>query len=227
MLYLPNLAAICAANVRKTATFFLIFYGRKEIPDLQYIMSAKVRTIQCPSCGAPSSPRSKQCDYCGNYLLHLTQFEKRSSPANEDSGADFKYFHSLRTIYRVVLYAGILMAVVIYGFFFNTLSEDELVMLSPIWFLLMVFGACGLYAEKAVMLILEKEAKTFPDALGKAIGKLKSPLNMIFIVIIFALPGFVFGIRRNFSSPLIISGLTTLIWGAALYIFLVGIFPSM
>ena len=190
-------------------------------------MSAKIRTIQCPSCGAPSSPKSKQCDYCGNYLLHLTLFEKRKSPAPESEDADFKYFHSLRTIYRVSMYAGIAMAVVIYGFFFNDLSEDELVMLSPIWFLLIVFGACGLYAEQAVFLILEKEAKDFPDALGKAIGKLKSPLNKIFIFLVFALPGFVFGIRRNFSSPLIISGLTTLIWGAALYIFLVGIFPSM
>lgn len=184
-------------------------------------MEASVRTINCPSCGAATPPNKSQCDYCGNYLLHLTPFEKRSHPLAGDA-----YFHSLKRLYQASLALGLVAAVLIYFVFFNQLSEDELVLISPTWFLLTIFGTGGLYAEKAVRQILAKQAATFHEALLQSVKGL-SPILVVAVYMVFLIPILLLGISKRLSSPLLIALLITLIWAVVLYLFLVGIFPSL
>lgn len=191
-------------------------------------MSDVVKAITCPSCGAPTPSQAPSCSYCGNYLLHLTPFERKAAPEQpEPKDTTIHYFRSLKQVYRIIMYAGIAMAVVIYFFMFDSFSETELVNISPIWFLMIIFGTCGLYTEKAVYLILNRQAETFSDALSKALSKMKSPITILLVYLVFSLPFLVFGVRKRYSSPLIISFLTTMLWAAALYFFFIAIFPEL
>ncbi|MEM7370959.1 MAG: hypothetical protein AAF587_20260 [Bacteroidota bacterium] len=191
-------------------------------------MPELVKAITCPSCGAPTASKSPQCSYCGNYLLHLTPFERKAAPEKPEAvDTSIHYFRSLKHLYRLIMYAGIAMAGIIYVVMFDSLSETELVNISPIWFLLIIFGTCGLYTEKAVLLILNRQADTFAEALNKAVSELKSPVSIVLVYVVFSLPFLIFGVRERFSSPLIISLLTTLLWAGALYFFLIAIFPEL
>lgn len=118
------------------------------------------------------------------------------------------------------------MMLVLYLVMFDSLSETELVGLSPIWFLLIVFGTCGMHAEKAVNLILSKKADSFADALAKVTSKLP-PFVVIVVYLVFSLPAFFLGLKRWCSSPLLLATLTSGLWGLALYFFLFAIFPSL
>lgn len=191
------------------------------------ILAFMEKIIQCPTCGGSSSPKSERCDFCGNYLLHLTIFEKKNEPGPaQNEGTPAHYFRSLKGLYQIMIAAGLLMAATLYLFMFNRFSETELVTLSPIWFLLTIFGTGGLFTEKAVRLILDKESPDFPSAIKKSAGSL-SPIVQVFVFLIFLVPFFVFGLTKKFSSPLIITSLMTLVWAAVLYLFLMGIFPSL
>lgn len=50
----------------------------------------------------------------------------------------------MKTIYNYILYASIAVAVFIYGFFFNSMSETAMVRWSYLWFPGLLFGAVGL-----------------------------------------------------------------------------------
>jgi len=121
--------------------------------------------------------------------------------------------------------AGLILMLGTYVFFFDTLSEDELVAWSPVWFLLLIFGIGGFYGEKAIHTILDGKAKDFTDALIKASESL-GIITSIFILVVFLLPG-LFGVYKWLSSPFLITLTVTLIWAIGLYFFLYGIFPSM
>ncbi|MEZ4775180.1 MAG: hypothetical protein R3D00_18495 [Bacteroidia bacterium] len=187
------------------------------------------KVIQCPTCGGSSPSKSERCNFCGNYLLHLTIFEKTNEPIPAQAkkeNAPVHYFRSLKLLYQIMITSGLLMAGTIYLFMFDEFSETEMVTVSPIWFLLIIFGTGGLFTEKALRLILDKEVSDFPSAVKKAAESF-SPIVQIGVFLIFLVPFFVFGLTRFFSSPLIITTLMTLVWAAVLYIFLIGIFPSL
>lgn len=187
---------------------------------------SKALALQCPSCGGSNSPKASTCEYCNNYLPNLTIWERRDTPeVAESKGNDYKYFHSLSKLYWAALMAGLILMVGTYVFFFDELSEDELVAWSPIWFLLVIFGIGGFYGEKAIRTLLDGEAKDFTSGLIKASDSLGF-IQRIFIMIVFLLPG-MFGVYKRLSSPVLIALTATLIWAAALYFFLYGIFPSM
>ncbi|MDX2250264.1 MAG: hypothetical protein SF052_26010 [Bacteroidia bacterium] len=186
-----------------------------------------VKVQQCPTCGGSSPHASDRCNYCGNYLLHLTIFEQKPGPAQGNPPDEkWLYFRSLKRGYQLMIAAGLLMAGTIYLLIFDRLSEDELVAVSPIWFLLIILGTGGLFTEKAVQLILQKQANDFPSAIGKATQSL-SPIVRLAVGIVFLVPFFIFGLTKRFSSPLIITSLMTLVWALVLYLFLFGIFPSL
>ncbi len=190
-------------------------------------MPKAVKVIQCPTCGASSSPKKERCDYCGNYLLHLTIFEQRTKASAEVEKSEdyFTYFISLKRLYQFTIAIGSLMAIYLYFIAFNDFSETELVIFSPVWFLCIHFGISGLYTEKAVKLILKREAKTFAEGLQKATESL-SPILTVIIYIVFIPPFFILNLKK-LSSPLLISLLTTIAWAGLLYFFFVAIFPSL
>ncbi|MEL6251415.1 MAG: zinc ribbon domain-containing protein [Bacteroidota bacterium] len=182
--------------------------------------------LLCPSCGGSNSPNAKNCQYCGNYLPNLTAWERRETPSGaNDKTRDYKYFHSLSRLYYGSLIFGLVLMLGTYVFFFDALSEDELVAWSPVWFLLIIFGAGGFYGEKAIHIILDGEAKDFTDGLLKASASI-GIIPRMFLFLIFLLPG-LFGVYKFLSSPVLISLTVTVFWAAALYIFLFGIFPSL
>lgn len=55
----------------------------------------------------------------------------------------------MKTIYQAILYASIAVAVFIYGFFFNRMSETAMVRWSYLWFPGLLFGAVGLMSGQA------------------------------------------------------------------------------
>lgn len=188
-------------------------------------MPKSVKVIQCPTCGGSSSPKEERCSYCGNYLLHLTIFERRKGKEEGEERHEFKYFFSLKRLYQIAIGIGTIMAIYLYVIAFDDFSETELVNISPIWFLCIHFGISGLYTEKAATLILKREANTFAEGLQKATKGL-SPILVVLIYIVF-IPPFILLNLRKLSSPLLISLLTTIAWATILYIFLMGIFPSL
>jgi hypothetical protein len=176
--------------------------------------------IRCSNCGAPvEDPARSNCAYCGVFILKLSPLEVVRH------GALVGQFRSLRALYTASLCSGALAAFVIYFLVFDSLSETQLVTLSPLWFLAIVFGGCGFYAERAVSYTLARRAETFGASLTLVTRELP-PLVALFVGIIFTPPFLVFGAKRR-SSPLLIAFATTLLWAFCLYFFLFGIFPSL
>ena len=188
---------------------------------------AIVSVRQCPSCGASVSPKQEQCSYCNNYLVQLTPFERRATPAEAGDGADVKYFHSLRRFYWMLQAAGIAGAVYIYVLNFDNFSETEMVQWSPWWFMALVWGMSGLYAERVVKAILQGKADSFVSGLHQA-TKGMVPIMTVLIYLLFFPPFFLLGLHRwRINSPLLISLSVSLLWGIFLFVFLFGIFPSL
>lgn len=186
-----------------------------------------LRPVQCPCCGASTPPDAARCEYCESYLLRLTPLERRSMSAavGEGGSADGALFRSLRPLYLLCIAAGVGMCFWLYFIAFDDFSETELVRLSPIWFLLFHFGVSGLYTEKAVRLILGGKADSFAAALAAATAEV-SPIARLVVWVVFTPPFALLGLRKV-SSPLMLSGITTLAWAGLLYAFLVGVFPNL
>jgi hypothetical protein len=55
----------------------------------------------------------------------------------------------VKNIYRLVLIASIAILVVVYGLFFNRLSETEMIRWSYVWVPGLLFGAVGLKAGQS------------------------------------------------------------------------------
>ena len=179
-----------------------------------------MKTVTCSNCGAAiEDPKQKNCEYCGAFLLRLSPFE-RVAVKGKDA-----YFRSLRILYHSVLIISLGAAVLIFFVFFDNLSEEVLVKIAPIWFLGSVFGACGLYGEKAVRYIIARKADTYSGALKLATASIP-PLGRLMVYLVFTLPLSVINPDRR-SSPLLFAFITTICWAGVLYIFLYEIFPSL
>lgn len=55
----------------------------------------------------------------------------------------------MKSVYKIVLIASIVVAVCIYGLFFNRMSETAMVRWSYLWFPALLFGAVGLKGSQA------------------------------------------------------------------------------
>ncbi len=183
-----------------------------------------IEVVRCPSCGGSTPLDSPACQYCGSYLLRLSRLESPADP-RPIKGRQDAWFRSLAWIYRAALLIGVALFVTLYFVAFDSFSETELVTLSPVWFLLFNFGLSGLYAEEAVRLVLRGEAETFTRALAMSTESI--PLLFRLGAWLVFLPPFALLNLKKVSSPLRLSVTTTLAWGALLYLFLVGIFPSL
>ena len=180
-----------------------------------------VKIIRCVTCGAPTKRLEKNCQYCGNFLIHLTPFELLSNSVAPNQ----PFFRSLKILYKASLIMGLVACFLIYIVFFNFLSETELVLISPVWFLLLHFGISGLYTERAIGAIINRKATDFHEGLQQATSD-SGPLIALVVKITFLPLLLLFGFKKV-TSPLILALLTTLIWGLLLNFFFVGIFPQL
>jgi len=67
-------------------------------------------------------------------------------------------------LYQATIVTGIAVAVYIYGFAFDDLSEEKLVRLSALWVLPVVFGVYGFVAERILKLVDEGDAQSIAQA---------------------------------------------------------------
>lgn len=125
-----------------------------------------------------------------------------------------------RSVYRVVLAGGLLLAVYIYGFAFDSHSEEELVQLTFVWFTAIVFGISGLTAVSLIERLKYQPEKPLRKEL---ISTLK-PFG------IFSLPGqillfpmFFVNVRNSF----VLASISAMFWLAILALFFILIFPSL
>jgi hypothetical protein len=183
-------------------------------------MTETVICYTCPSCGASCSPKVERCEYCSAYLIHLTPLERIGG---EDAPGG--YFRSLAWLYRVAAMAGVAGAIYLYAVDFDSFSETELVQLSPLWFLALHFGISGLHAERAIHAILSGRAGSFAEGLNVSLKEV-SPVHLVLVFIVFT-PPFLFFRLDKLTSPLLVSTATTAIWAAILYLFFLGVFPSL
>lgn len=182
--------------------------------------------IQCATCGGTTAAEKERCDFCGNFLLRLAWLERvKSTSGSPQIREGAYYFRSLQRLYWLATFLGVVMMAVLYLLIFDDLSETELVMLSPIWFLLIVFGTCGMYAESAVRLILTKQANGFMEGLRETTLLLPVMVRLLVGVVFF--PPLLLLNPDKIGSPLRLSAMTAGLWGFVLYLFLVGIFPSL
>ena len=177
--------------------------------------------LHCPSCGASIPRPSSQCEYCQSYLVHLSPFERRKSPAPETSKTDFKYFRSLRPLYLLAIAGGIAAFVYIYPFHLYDFSETELVQFSPYWFLTLYFGVSGLFIENAVKEILAGQAKNLTEGLLNTTRKM-DPVFAWGVYLVF-FPLFFLFLLKRIHSPFFLSLISTAIWGVPLLFFLVSL----
>jgi hypothetical protein len=184
------------------------------------------KPVQCSACGGSSPAESERCEYCGNFLLRLTVFETVKAGPDPQPQGNVTYFRSLGPLYRMATFLGFVMMLVLYVFMFDSFSETELVNLSPVWFLLMVFGTCGMHAEKAVQLTISKKAESFTDALTQVTRELPPGVAVI-VYLVFSLPALFLGLKRWCSSPLLLATLTSGLWFMALCFFFLAIFPAL
>lgn len=179
-----------------------------------------VKVIQCPTCGGSSNPQRQRCEYCGNYLLHLSALELTDKKDSKEF-----HFRSFERFYRLTIWTGTIMLLTLYTIAFAFLSEDTLVLLSPIWFLAFHFGISGLTAETAVRIVLNRHADSFREGLVKS-RETVSPLIAVLSIITLSPVIFVFRLEK-ITSPLKLALSTSVIWAVILYFFFIIIFPSL
>ena len=112
---------------------------------------------------------------------------------------------------------GVALAAYIYGVRFDDLSEEQLVQVTALWALPVVFGLYGFVADKLLQLVEEG------DDLSIARAALIWTSALPFIGIVLLLP-FLFVRGRN---ALVIAFLATLFWAALLVGFFAVIFPLL
>ena len=174
------------------------------------------QSIHCRNCGAPLDPRQQRCAYCGAW-----QGFESTQPWN-------LLFQSRKTrvrfIYPLLIAAGLLVAVFIFGLAFDRLSETTLVRLTPIWFFLIVFGIYGYVAEKLLASVYSGESASVPAALGKWLKQTISQHPLFGLLAALLLFPFLLTKAR---SSLLAALLGSLVWGVLLLIFFEFVFPAL
>jgi hypothetical protein len=125
--------------------------------------------------------------------------------------------NSRRLLYLLAMAAGAAGALYVYGVAFDDLSEEQLVQLSALWLLPLVFGAYGFVAEKLLKLIDEG------DDLSIARAALIWTNALPVIGIVLLLP-FLF---IKGSNPTAIALIGSLFWVVLLLGFLMVVFPLL
>ena len=123
-------------------------------------------------------------------------------------------------IYPLCIVIALANFVYIYGFRFDDMSEEHLVLYTPLWFLVFIFGIYGIVTEKLIELVKERKTENLRGALlqsCKSFGILGVFGQLIFFPLFF----------MSGDNKLKISAISALIWGLLLFIFFKVIFPEL
>jgi len=120
-------------------------------------------------------------------------------------------------LFQLAIAIGLAVAVYIYGFAFDTLSEEQLVWLSAAWVLPIVFGAYGHVAEHLLRTADAGEGISVAQAALVWARALPIIGALLLLPLLFLKHGTAIGIALR----------GTLFWALLLLAFLVGIFPLL
>ena len=123
-------------------------------------------------------------------------------------------------IYKTSIVLALIHFVYIYLYKFDSLSEEKLVLYTPVWFLLFIFGIYGLQSSKLMKQVNEGTYQNTREALvqsSKSFG-IFSPLRQIFFF-----PLIFLNLKNTFQLAIV----STLIWAAILVLFFQFIFPEL
>ena len=121
-------------------------------------------------------------------------------------------------VYLMSITLGICLAVYIYGFKFDDLSETQLVNLTPAWMFPVVFGIYGFIAQQLIRLVQNGQAETLREAVyvwTRAFGALGLIPMLPFLMV------------ARWQHSLATAFLAALVWAILLAVFFSAVFPHL
>ena len=123
-------------------------------------------------------------------------------------------------IYISAIILAVINFIYIYAFHFDDLSEDQLVLYTPLWFLLFIFGIYGLVSIKLKKQVDKGKYQNTREALvhsSKSYGIFGPFCQLFFFPLIFL----------NLKNIFLLSIISVLIWTGLLFLFFQFIFPEL
>lgn len=123
-------------------------------------------------------------------------------------------------LYISTIILAVINFIYIYGFHFDELSEDQLVLYTPLWFLPFIFGIYGFVSFKLKEKVDKGEYKSIREALvqsSKSYGIFGPVCQLFFFPFIFL----------DLKNIFLLSIISVLIWTGLLFVFFQFIFPEL
>lgn len=127
-----------------------------------------------------------------------------------------------RPLFAAALIVGLGLAAYLYLVAFDDLSEDLLMGLSPLWVVLIAFGATGWIAENGRERVLKGDAVGLLDGMWQT-----ASASRVLLLLFVELPCVVYAPTRAARTPLGVAALTALFWTVALYAFFLLLWPQL
>jgi hypothetical protein len=179
-----------------------------------------VAATACPQCGHPHQPVvATPAATTPAATTPAATTPAATTPAAAAPAAPAG--QGVRAFYAVLIALGLGSAVVIYTVLFDSLSETELVRISPFWLFPAVFGYYGLVAQRMQAKLQESHLDTVSDQLLQVIKEI-GVLGQAFAFLIHA-PFLLVKSRQPWVTALVGS----LIWAIALTLFFGIVFPTL
>jgi hypothetical protein len=127
--------------------------------DVQVPDELAGRAVRCPYCHSVlTAPEAIP------YAMPVTAQAPQSPPARGIVAVERRQSTPLKVLYLVVLIAGVIAVGAIYVVFFNDLSEEELVALTPFWAFPIAFGFYGYVSQRLIRYLDEGRASSLYEA---------------------------------------------------------------
>lgn len=123
-------------------------------------------------------------------------------------------------IYITAIVLAIIDFIYIYAFLFDDLSEDQLVLYTPLWFLIFIFGIYGLVSNKLKKQVDQGKYQNMREALihsSKSFGIFGPLRQLLFFPLIFL----------NLKNTFLLAIVSAMIWAGLLLLFFQFIFPML
>jgi hypothetical protein len=199
------LLAAAAAGVVGGIAVLATGRGRRETTPAS---PAPVFT-SCEACGRQISVAATACPQCGHPHRPVA-----ATPAVVAG-------RGVRAFYASLIALGLGAAAVIYTVLFDSLSETELVRVSPFWLFPAVFGYYGLVAQRMEARLQDSHLDTVSDQLLRAIREI-GVLGQVFALLVHA-PFLLVRSRQPWVTALV----GALIWAIAMTLFFGLVFPTL
>ena len=146
----------------------------------------------------------------------------------------------MKLIFWLTTACSSIAAILIYGVYFDSFSETELIGMSAFWFLPFIFGIYGLVAMRFMpeenadniyqQPAMQTQSEVVPQplknprlaqAVGRAVGRIPILGILILLLMLPLLAG------QKIKSPFLMALLATSIWAGLLFVFFAVIFPAL